>query len=95
MSDYNSNFFIKSFFVLFNNCNFLRYANTQCFLLIIILVCGTTFFKPGAGNQQCAKCGVNSVADLDRKVCTCKTGYKRAKISPKNYTSECFSKLNP
>ena len=74
----------------------MQYTNKySIFSFVIILVCGTTFFKPGAGNQQCAKCGVNSLADNERKVCTCKTGYKRAKISLKDYTSECFSKLIP
>ena len=65
------------------------------FSFVVVLVCGTTFFKPDVGNQPCAKCGVNSLVDLGRKVCTCKTGYKRAKIILKNYTSECFSKLIP
>ena len=65
------------------------------FSFVIVLVCRTTFFKPGVGNQPCAKCGANSLIDLGRKVCTCIIGYKRAKSSLKDYTSECFSKLIP
>ena len=55
-------------------------------------MCGTTFFKSDVGIQPCAKCGVNSLADLERKVCTCIIGYKRANGIIEDYTSECFSK---
>ena len=56
-------------------------------------MCGATYFKPRVGIQPCVKCGSNSVADLDRKTCDCKTGYKRATKNIKEYTTECFSKL--
>ena len=32
------------------------------FSFVVVLVCGTTFFKPDVSNQPCAKCGVNSLA---------------------------------
>ena len=56
-------------------------------------MCGATYFKPGVGMEPCVKCGSNSVADLDRKTCDCKTGYKRATKNINDYTTECFSKL--
>ena len=63
------------------------------FFQISILECGPTFFKPDIANAQCTKCVENSLADLERKLCTsCKLGYKRAKNELENYNSNCFSK---
>ena len=56
-------------------------------------MCGATHFKPGVGMGPCVKCGFNSVADLDRKTCDCKTGYKRATKNINDYTTECLSNL--
>ena len=58
------------------------------------LECDATSFKPDLGIQQCFKCGTKSVADFDRKICNCINGYKRAAKNAKDYTTECFGKLN-
>ena len=59
----------------------------------MFLVCGATYFKPRVGIERCVECGSNSVADLDRKTCHCKTGYKRTTKNINDYTTECLSKL--